>query len=72
MADNKLVVATEPKSVHFDLPKAVDINLKHEINSIIKHNKTLAEHAIKNGITQLLSKYKHGNDIHEHGQKKND
>ena len=29
-------------------------------------NEFLAEHAIKNEIRQLLSKYKHGNNIHEH------
>ena len=28
---NKLVILTEPKTIHFDLPKNVDKNLKHEI-----------------------------------------
>ena len=38
MEDNKLVMATESKTLHFDLPKDADINLKHEICYIIKHN----------------------------------
>ena len=62
MGDNKLVITTGPKTSHFDLPKDSGINLKH--GSIIKHNKLLAEHAIKSEIRQLLVKYKHGNDIH--------
>ena len=41
-------------------------NLEHEIDSIIKLNELLAEHAMKNEVRQLLSNYKHGNDIHEH------
>ena len=63
MGDNKLVITTEPKSLYFDLPKHADINLKDEIYSVIKHNELLAEHTIKNEIRQLLSKYKHGNDM---------
>ena len=42
MGDNRLVITTEPKFFHLDLPKDVDINLKHEIYSIIKHNQLLA------------------------------
>ena len=34
--DNKLVIITEQKTFHFDLPKDVDIDLKHEISFIIK------------------------------------
>ena len=30
IADNKLVIATEPKTFYFDLPKHADNNLKHE------------------------------------------
>ena len=63
---NKLVIITEPKAIHFDLSKDVDNNLKHEIDFIIKHNELLAEHAIKNWINQLLSKYKHANDFCKH------
>ena len=33
--------------------------------NITKHNELLADNALKNEIRQLLSKYKHGNDIHE-------
>ena len=40
--------------------------MKHEFDFIIRHNEFLAEHVIKNEVGQLLCKYKHGNDIHEH------
>ena len=66
MGENILVITTKSKTFHFDLPKHVGIKLKHEIHSIIKHNKLLSEPTIKNEIRQLLSIYKHGNDIHEH------
>ena len=64
--DIMIVITAEPKTFHFDLAKDVDINLKHETYYIIKHNELLAEHAIKNKIRQSLSKYMHGNDIHEY------
>ena len=64
--DNKLVIVTVPKPIHFDLPKDGCKNFVHEIDYAIKPNGFLPEHAIKNEISQLLSKYKHGNDIHEH------
>ena len=51
--------------IRITTPKDVDKNLRHEIDSIIKHNELLAQHTIKNPISQLLLKYKHGNDIHE-------
>ena len=35
--DKKLVITTEPKNFHFDLPKDVGINLKQEISF---YNKT--------------------------------
>ena len=63
--DNKLVIITETKTVHFDLSEDVDNNLKYEIDFIIKDNQTLAEHIINFKISQLLSKNKHGNDVHE-------
>ena len=44
MGDNKLMVITEPKTFHFDLPTDAGINLKHEIYSIIKDNELLAGH----------------------------
>ena len=65
---NKLVKTTQPTTFCFHLPKDVDNNLEHETNSIIKHNELLAEHTIKNEVRQLISKFKHGNDIHEHGK----
>ena len=63
--NNRLVIITEPKDIHFDLPKDIGNNSKHEIYFIIKYNEFLAEHTIKIKISQLLSKYKHGNDIHD-------
>ena len=36
--EKKLVITAGPKIIHFDLSKDVDNNLKHEIDSIIKHN----------------------------------
>ena len=55
----------EPKTIYFnfDLPKVDHKNLKNEIEFIIKHNESLAEHKIKNEISRLLCKY--GHDIHE-------
>ena len=68
MGDNRLVITTESKTFLLDLLKDVDINLKHEIYSIIKDNKLLAKHTIKNEIRQFLVKYKHENDIHKNGK----
>ena len=45
--DNKLVITTESKTVHFDLSKIVGNNLKHEIDFIIKRNERLAVYTIK-------------------------
>ena len=39
----KLLIISEPKSLHFDLSKDVDNNFNYEIESIIKHNEFLAE-----------------------------
>ena len=49
----------------------MDKNLKHEIEYITKRNESLAENKIKKEVEQLLSKHKHGNNIHEHGKQKN-
>ena len=57
---------------NFDRPNDVDENLKHQIEFLIKSNKSLVENKIKNDIEQLLSKYKHGNKIHEHGKQQNE
>ena len=57
----------DSKTSYFDFnrPKDVDENLKNKMEFIIKSNESLAENKLKNEIEQLLSKYKHGNDIHE-------
>ena len=67
-------VTREPKTFDsdFDWPKDVDENLKHEIEFIIKGNESLAENKIKNKIEQLLPKYKHGNNTHEHGKQQSE
>ena len=51
---------------NFDWPKNLDGNLKQEIEFIIKTNESLPVNKIKKEIEQLLLKYKHGNNIHEH------
>ena len=57
---------------NFDQPKRVDENLKHEIEFVEKINEYLGENKIKNYTEQLLSKYKHGNNIHKHGKQQNE
>ena len=42
-----------------------------KLNLSKKSNKSLAENKMKNKIEQLFSKYKHGNDIHEHAKQQN-
>ena len=63
-----MIVIWDPKTFcfNFDWPKDVDENLKHEIKYILKNSESLAENKIKNEIQQLVLKYKHENDIHEH------
>ena len=51
---------------NIDWPKNLDGNLKQEIEFIIKTNESLPVNKIKKEIEQLLLKYKHGNNIHEH------
>ena len=65
-----MIVIRDPKifCFNFDWPKDVDENLKHEIELIMKSNESLAENETKNEIEQLLLKYKHENNIHEHGK----
>ena len=36
--DNKLIITTWPKRFYFDLLKNVENTVKHEIDSIIKHD----------------------------------
>ena len=45
--DNKLVTITEPKTIHFDLFKDPNNNLKHKIDFITKHYELLPGQAIK-------------------------
>ena len=73
--EENMIMIRDPKTFYFnyDLPKYIDENLKREIEFIIKNNESLAEIIIKNEIEQqLLLKYKHGNNIHEHGKQEND
>ena len=69
-----MILIRDPKTFYSDLdsPQDVNENLKHEIEFIIKNNESLAENKIKNEIEQLLSKYKHGNNIHEHRKQENE
>ena len=62
------MITTETKTFHFDLPKDLGNNLKHEIDFIIKHKEFLADQTMENKISRLLSKYKYENDIHKHGK----
>ena len=49
----------------------VDENLKNKTEFITKNNEFLAGNKIKNKTEQLLLKYLHGNDIHEHRKQQN-
>ena len=71
--EENMIVIRDPKTFcfNFDWPKDVDENLKYELEFIIKSNEALAENKMKNKIEQLLSKYKHGNNIHEHRKQQN-
>ena len=62
-----MIVIRDPKTscFNFDWSKDVDEKLKHDIEFIAKSNESLAEYK-KNDIEQLLLKYKHGSNIHEH------
>ena len=57
IGDIKLVITARHQICYFELPKDVENNLKHEIDYF------LAEHTIKEHITQLFFKYKHRNDV---------
>ena len=69
--EKNMIMIRDPKTFcySFDLPKDIDENLKCEIEFIIKSNGSLAAIIIENEIEELLLKYKHGNNIHEHGKK---
>ena len=72
--EENMIVMKDPKTFcfNFDWPKHVDETLKHETEFIIKSNESLAENKIKNEIQELLLKYKHGNNIHEHRKQQNE
>ena len=73
MEKNMIVIRDlETFCFNFDWPQDVDEDLKHEIEFIIKSNKSLAENKIKIEIEQLLLIYKHGNNIHEHRKQQNE
>ena len=44
--ENKLVIITKPKTIRFDF-----LDLKHEIDLIIKYNECLAGHKINTEIS---------------------
>ena len=69
-----MIVIRNPEKFcfNFDWPRDVDENLKHEIEFITKSNESLAETNIKIKIEQLLTKYKHGNNIHELRKQQNE
>ena len=69
-----MIVIRDSKTFYldFDWPEDVHEKLKHEIEFIIKINESLAKNKIKNEAEQLLSKYKHGNNIHEHRKQQNE
>ena len=72
--EENMIVMRDPKTFYFyfEWPKDVDENLKHKTEFTIKSNESLAENKIKNELEQLLSKYKNGNNIHEHGKQQNE
>ena len=73
MEENMIVIRAPKKNFfNFEWPKYVSENLKHEIEFILKTNESLAENKIKNEIEQLLLKYKHGNNSHEHRKQQNE
>ena len=64
---NTLVIITEQKLltlIYLKILTIFEFDL-HEFDFIIKQKYCLADHTIKNEISQLLSKYKHENSIHE-------
>ena len=58
--ENKLAIITRHTAFVFDLIKDVDKTLDHEIDFIIKRNKTLAGHF---SYLTIIDKYNHRNEI---------
>ena len=48
--NNKHVIITDTKTLHFDFPKDVENTLRHETDYITNHNEFLAKYAIKTQI----------------------
>ena len=46
--------------------------MKHEIDSVIKHNEFLAEHTIKNNTRWLFARHKHGNNMNTGNSKRSE
>ena len=72
--EENMIVIRDPKTFYFyfDCPKSVDENLKHKIEFTMKSNESLSENKIKSETEQLFSKYKHGNNSHEHRKQQNE
>ena len=68
-----MTVIRDPKSFYFDFdwPENVDKNLKHETQFTRKSYESLAGNKIKPRLKQLLSNYKHGNNVYERGKQQN-
>ena len=66
--EENMIVIRNLKTFYFDFDwlRDLDENFRHEIEFMIKSNESLAENKIKHKIKQLLPKYKHENNIHEH------
>ena len=71
--EGNIIMIRDSKTFYFDFDwrKDVDKNLNYEIEYLIKSKESLVENKIKNEIEQLLLKYKHENDIYEHGKQQN-
>ena len=72
--EQNMIVIRDPKTFcfNFEWPEDVDENLKYKIKFIIKNNESLAENKTKNKTEQLLLKYKHGNNNHDHRKQQNE
>ena len=66
--NNKLAKITEPKTIHFDLSKNFDNNVKYETDFYHKTQWTFSWTYNKNGINQLLFKHKHANFNRKHSK----
>ena len=73
MEENRIVIRDfKTFCFNFYWPKDVDKNSNYEIEFIVKRNKSVAENKINKGTEQLLPKYEHGKNIHEHRKQQNE